>query len=333
MRPLGARAAAWLVHLADPQRLAPAPPGPPPWEEAHAILEAASAHGVLPAVLRGLAQASRASGGAGGAALAQARARLAAQAGFGLLLSHHAARLLPALAEAGIGATLVKGACFARRIYPDQGLRGFTDLDILVAQQDRRAAGEVLARLGFVEETPEYRAGEDYAEEKWLLAADRSVMVELHGDLVHNPRLRRALHLDRAALLAAGGGDAEDTSALLLVAAVHGATSHQFDRLQHVVDVLLLGRGAAGAVDAARLKRVAEGCRARTALCVALLVASRLFGDAACAALARRLGAGAAARLGAALIAPGVVLRAPTDARGRDSWRRKALRELLRLGG
>ena len=166
-----------------------------------------------------------------------------------------------------------------------------------------------------------------------MLAADRSVMVELHGDLVHNPRLRRALHLDRAAVLAAGGGDAEDAAALLLVAAVHGATSHQFDRLQHVVDVLLLGRGAAGAVDPVRLARVAEGCRARTALGVALLVAARAFGDGACAALARQLGAGAAARLGAALISPGVVLRAPTDARGRDSWRRKALREVLRLAG
>jgi hypothetical protein len=333
MRPLGARASAWLLHLADPQRLVPAPPGAPPWDQAEAILDAALAHGVLPAVLRGLGQASRAARGEGGAALDHARERLAAQAGFGLLLSHHAARVLPALAEAGVGATLVKGASFARRIYPDPGLRGFTDLDILVAQQDRAAAGAVLARLGFVEEVPEYRAGEDYAEEKWLLATDRSVMVELHGDLVHNPRLRRALHLDRAAVRAAGGGDAEDASALLLVAAVHGATSHQFDRLQHVVDVLLLGRGAAGAVDAARLARVADGCRARTALGVALLVAARVFGDAASAALARRLGAGAAARLGAALIGPGVVLRAPTDARGRDSWRRKALREVLRLGG
>jgi hypothetical protein len=333
MRPLGARAAAWLLHLADPQRLVPPPPGAMPWDEAGAILDAAAAHGVLPAVLRGLAQASRAAGGAGAEALERARQRLAAQAGFALLLSRHAARVLAALAASGIGATLVKGESFARRIYPDPGLRGFTDLDILVAQQDRRAAGEVLARLDLVEATPDYRAGKDYAEGKWLLATDRSVMVELHGDLVHNPRLRRALHLDRAAVLAAGGGDAEDASALLLVAAVHGAASHQFDRLQHVVDVLLLARGAAGAVDAARLTRVAEGCRARTALGAALLVAARLFGDPAPAALARALGTGMAARLGAALIAPGTVLRAQTAARGRGSWRRKALRELLRAGG
>ena len=155
MTPLGAQASAWLLHLADPQRLVPAPPGAPPWDEAGALLEAASAHGVLPAVLRGLGQASRAAGGAGGTALATWRQRLAAQAGFGLLLSHHAARLLPALADAGIGATLVKGATFARRLYPDLGLRGFTDLDILVAQQDRATAGKVLGELGFVEEKPE----------------------------------------------------------------------------------------------------------------------------------------------------------------------------------
>ena len=70
MTPLGAQASAWLLRLADPQRLVPAPPGAPPWEEAGALLEAASAHGVLPAVLRGLGQASRTAGGAGGVALA-----------------------------------------------------------------------------------------------------------------------------------------------------------------------------------------------------------------------------------------------------------------------
>lgn len=324
---------AWLLHLSDPQRLVPAPPGEPPWRRIGPLLSAAEAHGVLPAVLRGLGQAARRAGRKEAVAvLAPWRARLAAAAGFSLLLSHHAGRALAAFAEAGIGATLVKGACFARRIYPDPALRGFSDADILVAPQDRAAAGRVLAALGFTEERPAYRGLRDYAEEKWLLAAKRDVMIELHTDLVHNPTLRRALHLGRAELLDAGAGDAEDAAALLLVAAVHGASSHQFDRLQHVVDVLLLARGAAGPVDAARLARVAAGCGALPAVTAALEVAARCFADAASAALARDLGGGWRSRAAARLLSPAVVLGAQGPGRGRQSWRRKLFRQMLRLG-
>ena len=325
----------WLLHLADPGRRTPAPPGEPPWQAIAPLLSAAEAHGVLPAMLRGLGQAARRAGRTEAEALlAPWRARLPAAAGFGLLLSHHAGRALAAFAEAGIGATLVKGARFARRIYPDAALRGFTDADILVAPQDRAAAGRVLAALGFVEKRPAYRGERDYAEEKekWLLAAQRDVMIELHSNLVHNSTLRRALHLGRAELLDAGGGDAEDAAALLLVAAVHGASSHQFDRLQHVLDVLLLGRASAGPVDAARLARVAAGCGALPAVTAALAVAARCFGDEACAALARDLGGGWRSRAAARLLSPAVVLGAQGPGRGRQSWRRKLFRQMLRLG-
>jgi hypothetical protein len=175
-----------------------------------------------------------------------------------------------------------------------------------------------------------HHGGEDYGEDKWLLEANPDVMVELHTNLVHNPRLRRAVHLDRATLLLAGDGDAEEATALLLVAAVHGATSHQFDRLQHVVDVLLLARGAAGAVDVGRLSRVAAGCGATETVASALQIAARVFRDPACRELAAALRGGTPAWLGGLLLGPGVVLRAQSTARSIDSWRRKVYRELLR---
>jgi hypothetical protein len=321
-------AAAWLLHAADPEGEAPRPALPLPWAEAGTMLATAEAHGVLPAVLRRLGRLAREDGAA--PVLDPWRARLVHQAGRGLLLAHHGQRALDAMAAAGIGATVVKGMSFARRAYPDPALRGFTDVDLLVAEADRAAAGRVLAALGFRHVPQPHHGDEDYAEEKWLLAQDPGVMIELHGNLVHNPRLRHAVRLDRAALLAAGGGDAEDAAALLLTAAVHGATSHQFDRLQHVVDVLLMGRGRAGVPDAARLAAAAAACGATRALAAALAVAARLFGDAACARLALSLGVPIVARAAPLLLAQGVVLRAQGPARGRDSWRRKLFREMLR---
>ena len=311
---------AWLIHLADPARLTPAPREKLLAAEIPDLLAAAAAHGVLPAVLRGLPGT--------GAALEAGRLQLAYATGFNMLLSHHADRAMAALRAAGVHATIVKGRVFARRIYPDAALRGFTDIDILLRPADREAGGRALAALGFAAQELAYRTGRDYAEDKWVLAgqpeAAPEVLVELHADLVHNPKLRRALRLDYQAVLEAGDGDAEDATALLLIAAVHGAASHQFDRLQHLVDVLLLARGAAGPIDMQRLKRVAARCGAGFAVAAALAITGQVFAEprraVPLAGIARRL------------ISADVILRAQGQGRSADSWRRKAFRQLLRLG-
>jgi hypothetical protein len=140
------------------------------------------------------------------------------------------------------------------------------------------------------------------------------------------------VRLDYASVLEAGDGNAEDATALLLVAAVHGATSHQFDRLQHVVDVLLLARGGAGAVNLDRLRHVARRCHAGFAIAAALAIAGRVFQEPRCWSLASSLGARVRTILASRLISPRVILCAQTSGRSADSWRRKALRELLRTG-
>jgi len=320
---------AWLVHLADPQGLAPRPAVELPWPEAGALLALAGLHGVLPAVLRGLARQPEAPAYA--ETLRAGRERLALVTGFSMMLNHHAGLVVSVMRDAGIGGEIVKGATFARRIYSEPVLRSFTDIDLLVDPADRERAGEMLAALGFRAEEVAYRAGQDYGEDKWILASHPGVMVELHTNLVHHPKLRRGMRLDHAALLAAGAGDAEDAAALLLVAAVHGAGSHQFDRLQHVVDVLLLARGGAGDIAVDRLREAARRCDAGLALAAALGIAGRMFGEPRCLELARALGVSRAARLSALLISPGVVLRAQGAGRSADSWRRKLLRQMLRL--
>lgn len=331
--PLSRSARSWLVALADPAALATRPAGDPPWSESSALFAHAGLQGVLPAALRNFAALVPSIPPDAGLAkaLADARAQFAGAAGFALLLSHHGDRLLAALHGRGLRAFIVKGPIFARRIYPDAALRGFTDIDILVHPADRAEAGRTLAAQGFLREEIAYRAGADYAEDKWLLAGQPNVMIELHTNLVHNPRLRQALHLDYDAVLQSGGGDPEDANALLLIAAVHGSCSHQFDRLQHLTDVLLLGRGAAGRIDIPRLRNVADRCRARFALAAGLVIAAAVFADANCARLAQALADPLRRAAARALIGRDVVLESQTAKRGRNSWRRKALRQLLRF--
>jgi hypothetical protein len=330
----------WLIHLADPLRRTRAPANLPDARQVETLLAAAESHGVLPAAIHGVA-ALMSSGGRhrlnGGrdaiaAALEKARTSLAHQAGFGLLLSHHAARVIQALSSTRIEATIVKGAVFARRLYPDTSLRTFTDVDILLAEARRVDAAEVMHSLGFELSEFDDRRGRDYHEQKWLLAAQREVMIELHSNLVHSPKLRGSMCVRYEDVLEAGDGDAAAPAALLFVAAAHAAVGHQFDRLQHLVDVVQAARGAAGTVDSGRLAAVARRCGVTLAVTAALDLAARTFQDASAAELARRLMPGQVGRLPCKVLAPGLVLRAQSKARTRGSWRRKVFRQAMRLG-
>jgi hypothetical protein len=304
-----------------------------------AVLVAAESHGVLPAVTRALGahledrrQPLHGGRDSIATALECARAKVANHAGFGLLLTHHAGRVMQGLAAAGIGGFLVKGPAFARRLYPDAALRTFTDVDILVPEARRNDVSPVMRELGFELFEFEDRRGKDYHEQKWLLPAETGVMVEIHSNIVHSPKLRGSMSIRHEDVLAAGGGDGAAPTALLLVAAAHASVGHQCDRLQHMVDVVQAARGAAGPIDQGCLAAVARQCGLTLAVAAALDLAARIFHDAAAAGLAGRLLPGRITRLPFRLLAPSLVLRAQSTARTRGSWRRKVFRQALRLG-
>jgi hypothetical protein len=330
---------AWLIHLADPERRVLAPAQPLDATEAERLLAAAEIHGVLPAVTRALG-ARLATGReppspgreAIAAALERARSKVAHQTGFGLLLLHHAGRVMESLGAAGVAAAVVKGASFGRHLYPDAALRTFTDVDVLVSEAKRHDAAEVMRGLGFELFEFEDRRGKDYHEQKWLLPEQPGVMIEVHSNLVHSPKLRGSMCVRYEDVLEAGDGDPNAPTALLFVAAAHAAIGHQFDRLQHLVDVVQAARGAAGPVDHGRLARVAGRNGVMLAIAAALDLAGRTFHDAAVAGLARRVVPGQLGRLPCRMLAPGLVLRAQSTARAHGSWRRKVFRQAMRLG-
>jgi hypothetical protein len=339
-KPLSAAGRDWLAAIADPRAARRPRRKALSSAEFEALLEAAAAHGVLPAAIRYF----RASAPAAGTVIAEASAAQFAEAkldelesklifltGQNLLLAHHAARIMQALAAAKLPAAIIKGPVFARRLYPRPSDRNFTDIDIMAEPGALAAIGEVMQHLGFA--LANNGAGGHQAEFKWLLIENPSVMVEVQTDLIHSERLARGVRFGYAELMEAGDGDPENPTALLMIAAIHGAAGHQFERLQPVVDVLQAARGAAGAIDLTRLQRSAAATGTTVALHAALDLAARLFDDDDVRAIADRLRPAPWRRMRQILLSPSVVLNAQSVAAGRDSWRRRALREIILHSG
>lgn len=181
-----------FVRLADPAAAAADPPRDP--AAVLRLVDAAERHGVLPVVWRKL----RAGGALDDAALAtkrdEAERRLMIATGQSLMLSHHAARLSAAFREAGIAFAIVKGEVFARRLYAVASDRPFTDVDLLVAEDQFDAANDILGRSGFrLSQKAVWDKSDAYREYKWLNEQNASLLVEVHGDLVHYPKLRARL--------------------------------------------------------------------------------------------------------------------------------------------
>ena len=342
--PLTAGAYAWLSAGADPVARRSPPPHAVSRGELAILIEAAFAHGVLPAMARSLQRFSVEFGpsvivsdpnasGCVADALRQIDRHLVILAGQSLLLAHHARRIAAAFASDALPACVVKGPVFSQRLYPQPSDRSFTDIDVLIAPAALQASATILKRLGFVLAPRENREGRDDGEYKWLLPGSDVVLVEVQTNLIHSPNLGTGIRLRYADLLAAGGGDPENATALLLLAAVHGAAGHQFERLQPAVDVLQAARGAAGPIDRDRLAHVAAATGATAAVQSALDLAAKLFDETAAQQLADALTATSWRRLRRLVLSPAIVLRSQARKAGCDSWRRRVFREIIRRTG
>jgi hypothetical protein len=325
---LGLKALRWLPFLADPLCAARRPAGAVPFTQADGIVEAAIHHGVLPAVLRRLRSDRELRSGPAGPAPYAADALLR-MTGHALLLAHHGGRVAAAFARAGIPAVIVKGPTFAKRLYPDPSLRPFGDIDILVPDAGLPETRRMMPELGFRTADEGKRRGLDYHEEQWTLDGRPEILIEIQDDLVHAPSLRK-MSLDFQTLSDAGGGDAQAATALLLTAAVHGGIGHQFDRLRFLVDICQAARGAAGPIDSARLVDATKRSGTLMAVAAGLDLAARLFDEPAALRLADTLARSPLRRFVGALLPPHLVLRAQGPERARDSWRRKAAREIFK---
>jgi len=96
--------------------------------------------------------------------------------------------MLEALAAAGVGHVLLKGSHLAYSLYDDPTDRTRGDTDVLVREDQRGLAGDVLRALGFTH-TPGHRDG--LYQATWLSAAEFGIQheIDLHWRISNSPAL------------------------------------------------------------------------------------------------------------------------------------------------
>jgi hypothetical protein len=342
--------ASWLVALSDPQTLRELPGRLLDAVELGHLMDLADRHGVLPAVAENLRQLKREdrlgqliigdNPQAVDVQLHKGREMLTGRVGLALALRMQLRKVAAALADAGLPVIVLKGTDFADRLYKP-GMRLFSDIDLLTSQEAFDQAATVIRLLGYrqTDQSAKYSAG--YGEETFSPLASNAPgssgdavggNVELHWNLVNSPTVRRGISVCLADLVLedqplARPLRAASPSSQLLIASVHAAASHGFDRLQLLWDIVQIVRKNES-LDEDYLRHATKICGAHLAMAAALRLAGKLLHEPKCGQLAGRLGL-KPSRLASMAITSGVVLRQHAWA---DSFRRQIFRAMLKNG-
>jgi len=242
------------------------------------------------------------------------------------LLADIADRIMAEVNAQGIPAVLVKGPDFAISAYGGLHARTFGDIDLLVRPDAQQPMGEVLGRAGFTPVPPSAKRT-SHTERGWVRPDPHggNTLVEVHTDIVHAPELRagQTLSYDLYADPEYGG---VTPAARLVLAALHGATSHLFGRLQYVVDGLMIARMG---VDPDELAARAKRSKATLATATMLRLAAEIYGCPASRTLLDTLGPVPWQRVERRLITAGMVIAAKDTHRWRFLPQRHVYRRLL----
>jgi hypothetical protein len=312
----------WLLHCIDP--LGPRPNPPPPLlssQQACKFLIKADAHRVLPATLRNFRL--YAEGPEFSQVRLEADSRRVAALALSTMLNYHADLILAAGEHLPIA--LVKGRTFARTIYPDAGLRPFTDIDLLVRPDALPQLEPMLLAQGF-ERLQEGSHPPAWLETQWIHRGT-GALVEVHTNLVHMPRMRRAFSLTYEDLET----HHQSPAALLTVAITHGAM-HYFAWLRHSVDICQAARGLSTLGEEARFEALTARTGTRLAAIVGLTLAYRLIGEPRCLDIAKALGSIRYPWFAKILIRGADLTATSTNWLIYNTWRRFMFRELIRYG-
>jgi hypothetical protein len=335
----------WLVALADPEdsHLNNLPRPKLQAEELLPMCLHAELHGILPVVLRNVESLLRqtpdeilflpARREEALAALRPLQKRLAEKAVIVLFLEAEFRKITRELQISGAPVIPLKGADFASRLYTPSTLRSFGDVDLLVRTGDRDRVSVVMSRLGYVpKETPmKYTTG--YSEQTWEHAAVPGASVEIHDNLVNSPTIRRGVSVKFEDVLVEStphGAIRPTPAGLLIIAAVHGAASHSFDKLQHLCDITQIARGRAGPIDEESLCESLAKTQAGFSVALGLDLAGRTFNEPAATNLLARLKLRWPRQITRLLITPALVARSQGKRRPGASWRRQTLRQMLK---
>lgn len=320
-----------LLNYADPE--APLAGGDLAAKTLSALLANAEFHGILPIMLRKLQERGDAHLPQDAGlmeTLSDLRRKSTLVTGQSMLLQYHGDRIMKALAAGGIAARIVKGPVFARTLYRHVADRPFTDIDILVDPAHLPDANRVIAACGFELGSDEAESN-DLQEFKWLEKENPSLMIELHGNLVHDSGMRRRLSLGFKELRVIDGEATDTPAAMLTIAIVHAAGGHKFHRLQLCVDVLQGVRALRSPDAEASLLEAARMTGIELELATVLNVTGRLFDERRALDIADRIKPDLGIRLARRLITRDTLLGVNSRDKMRSRLRRDAFRWIQRL--
>jgi hypothetical protein len=244
-----------------------------------------------------------------------------------MLLKRTADELLGAASRSGIPVALVKGIDFAQEAYGGLQKRTFSDIDLLIPDRDQERLAAVLTGQDFTALVPR-KMRFQRTERQWIKpdAHGNVILVEVHTDMIHDPKLRRRMTMTYDLYADARYGGVTPASRLVL-AALHGAASHLFGRLQYVVDGLMIARTG---VDRVELEERAALCGALLPLKTMLRLGAAIYDSVECRDLLNKLPPVRWSGLETKLISPSMVLAA----KGSHRWillpQRYLYRRLLR---
>ncbi len=199
------------------------------------------------------------------------------EAGRCLMLRAQGEKILQSFQEKELDALILKGADFADHLYPLPARRSFTDIDILVPRPYFEKARMQLLKMGHQPLNEGARKHDKaYGEEVFTLASGGiSLRVELHWNLVNSPALQKSISVQYDDLVNESG--LLSNEGRLLIAAVHGATGHQFDRLKFLIDLLQIFRSTEGVYDLPYLARQLRKTGAEQSLSMGCWLVYALF--------------------------------------------------------
>jgi len=327
----------WLLALAKPgyssvnfppQKLKP--------YQLNDLIESADWHGVLPCVVNKLHKAIEESSESRivygtepskvlSDIVSKALANFRKRAALKMLLNIQEKQITEEFKRREIHYMIIKGTQFATRLYETDSLRLSIDIDIFVPKRVLADVAEVMSSLGYETENRQMKYCSNYGQGGWQRNNQPGGRVEVHWNLVNSPTIRRGVSVTYEKLQLDDAGRASPAS-ILLIAAVHAATSHCFDRLCLLVDILQSVRGIAGEIDECWLRDAVKQTGAARPLSVALNLVEKLFEEPLCGELRRRLGIDCFF-IENIMLSAGMILRRHHKM---DSLRRAIFREMLK---
>ncbi|HWR20898.1 MAG TPA: nucleotidyltransferase family protein, partial [Verrucomicrobiae bacterium] len=182
---------------------------------------------------------------------------------------------------------LLKGEALSKTCYPDEGLRPYSDIDLLIKESSYEAARAALTAVGFCPRHPHLETEKRtlFGEVEFDRQGPRTLTVDLHWDTLMvswgPPSLLSAaetwgladqIQIGRQLVSVLGG------ETLLLHLCVHFTFHHAFDGLILLCDLFLVLMREGGRIDWDRLLRKVDRYRCRYAVYYALTCVQSLLG-------------------------------------------------------